>query len=185
MYDDPQQQQQAQAQGQQQAPMSEEERRMMEEEAYYRQGDPWYGKPVNDTALQTREALWPTRRNAVDPKDAINEIEELIVNSISRLSRIPTIDKQTFKRLVRDAEDLIDRLHSQGKTNIILSRWQKFHMKCEMLVSVGENQMTGLTGIGAMITQNVNQKQEIRMPQQPAAPSLFSGLTGMLPGSKR
>ena len=175
-----QQPQQGQQQTQQQLPGDQQY-----QDDYYYPGDMWHNKQINDQALQTREALWPTRTGAQDPKQAVNDIEELIVNSISRFSRIPTIDKQTFKRLVRDAEDLIDRLHSQGKTHIILSRWQKFHMKCEMLVSVGENQMTGLTGIGAMITQNVNQKQEIRMPQQPAPTSIFDGVTRLLPGGRR
>jgi hypothetical protein len=62
---------------------------------------------------------------------------------------------------------------------------EKFQFKLELLVSKGDVAMAGITGIGSMITQNVNQKQEIRMPQQPAAPSIFSGLTGMLPGAKR
>jgi hypothetical protein len=180
LYDNPQQSQPVQ-QGQQ---MSEEERRMAEEEAYYRQGDMWYGKQNNDTALQIREALY----NSVDIPNSHNSFDEWKQSrtlALTRASRVPGIDSQMFKRLVRDFEDIVDRAHSQGKRNILYSRMEKFQMKLELLVSKADLPMAGISGIGSMITQNVNQKQEIRMPQQPAPQSIFSGLTGMLPGGKR
>jgi hypothetical protein len=55
----------------------------------------------------------------------------------------------------------------------------------ELLVSKADLPMQGISGIGALTTQNINQKQEIRMPQQSGPRSIFSGLADMLPGAKR
>jgi hypothetical protein len=94
---------QPQQQGQQQqlSQMTEEERRYAEEEAYYRQGDMWYGKQNNDTALQIREAVY----NAVDIPNSQLTFDEWRASrtlALTRASRIPGIDTQMLRRLVRD-----------------------------------------------------------------------------------
>jgi len=50
---------------------------------------------------------------------------------------------------------------------------QKLVFRLRSYVAMGDSQITGVTGITAMITTNQKQDQTIRMPQQPASPGFW------------
>lgn len=143
-------------------------------------GDMWAGRGPTDQAAQVRKALFECEI----PKTAA-EFEEwipMLRAIIDAVPRTPGYDAQIWGELNRDFEDLVDRAHSEGRSKIIASKMQKFFFKVRSLVPKGDIPVTGITGVGAMITTNTNQTQTIRMPQAPPQQSFISQLN---PFSKR
>jgi len=85
------------------------------------------------------------------------------------VARIPGVDHTVINELNRRMEDIVDRSHSQGRRRIVASKMQKLVFRLRSYVAMGDSQITGVTGITAMITTNQKQDQTIRMPQQPAS----------------
>lgn len=170
---------------QQQALTPEEEYQMRQEEAYYAAGDPWGKQRNNDPAIQVREALY----DAVEKQLENDEAFEKWMNSrrllLTRASRIAGIDIATIRRFSRRFRYIVARAHSEGKGKILRSMCETFDFEMELMVSRGDMEMKGVSGITSMISQNVSQKQEVRMPQQQAQPSLFSGIAGLLPSRSK
>jgi hypothetical protein len=147
--------------------------------------DPYAGRSPNDQAAQVRAALFAIPH--ITEKNFMEWFPTLQV-AIDIVARIPGIDNRVYQELCRDMEDLTDRANSQGRRKIVASKMQKFIFKLRALVSKGDTQITGMTGITALITTNVNQKQyqEVRMPVQQTAPqSLFSGVKQYLNRGKQ
>jgi hypothetical protein len=134
----------------------------------------------NDQAAQVRKAIFEC-----DVPKTADEFEQwvpMLRVLIDTIPRVPGYDAQIWAELNRDFEDLVDRAHSQGRSKVVASKMQKFFFKVRSLVPKSDIQLPGLSGVGAMITTTTNQKQEIRMPQQPATQSFLSTLN---PFSKR
>ena len=167
-----------QQQQQQQLPQGQQG----QEQDYYYPGDQWYGKPSNDQAAQVREALFGCK---LPSEEDFEEWFPTLQAAIDLVARVPGYDSSIYSELNRDMEDLVDRANSQGRKRIVCSKMQKFIFKLRSLVPKGDVQIQGVTGVTAMITQNANQRQEIRMPQQQAQPGLFSGVMGLLPGGRK
>jgi len=153
-------------------PAQEEQR-----EEYVYPGDQWHNKPTNDQAAQVREALFgchlPTEKDFQEWFPALSSAIDLV-------ARIPGFDVTIYSELNRDMEDLVDRSNSQGRRKIIASKMQKFIFKLRSLVPKGDVPIAGVTGVTAMITTQQNTKQELRMPQQQAPSSIFSGVSNLL-----
>ena len=138
--------------------------------------NPYASRAPNDQAAQVRAALFAiphiTENNYMDWFSTLRVAIDIV-------ARVPGYDTKIYNDLCRDLEDLTDRANSQGRRKIIASKMQKFIFKLRALVPKGDVPIAGLTGITALITTNVNQKQyqEVRMPIQATAPqSLFSGV---------
>jgi hypothetical protein len=71
---------------------------------------------------------------------------------MARASRIPGIDSKTYNRLTRRWKYIVARAHSEGKSNILKTMCEDFDFSLELLVSKSDVQMPGMSGIGAMIT---------------------------------
>lgn len=133
-------------------------------------------KNPNDQAAQVRAALFaiplPTEKN-------FEEWFPVLRAAIDIVARVPGYDTKVFNELNRQMEDIVDRANSHGRRKIVASKMQKFIFKLRALVPKGDTTISGMTGVTAMITSNVNQRQvqEVRMPVQQAPPqSLFSGV---------
>jgi hypothetical protein len=131
------------------------------------------GKQSNDTALQVREAQYTT----VDKFHEDEQVFEKWLSSrrliMARASRIPGIDSRIYNQLSVQFKYIVNRAHSEGKTKVLRAMCEEFDFDLELLVSKGDVAMTGLTGIGAMVTNNSNSKTEVRMPTQPKPPGFF------------
>jgi len=140
---------------------------------YVYPNDMWAGKPSTDHALQVREALY----SEVDRLHENIKVFDTWLDSrrliLVRASRIPGIDSKTFNRLTRRYKYIVARAHSEGKAKILRSMCENFDFELELLVSKGDVQLAGLTGMGTMITQQSTSKQEIRMPQQQKTPGFW------------
>ena len=158
---------------------------MLPEDQYYYPGDMWHGQKSQDAAMHVREATYA----AVDELHDNDFVFDDWVTSrrlmLARAPRMPGIDTKMYNRLSRKFKFIVARAHSEGKRNILRSMCEAFDFDMELLVSKADLPMQGISGIGALTTQNINQKQEIRMPQQPAPQSIFSGLAGLLPGGRK
>ena len=166
-YGDPVRQQQPQQQQQQQPQLTDDQ--YYDSPGYY-PGDMWAGKPSQDHALQVREAVY----GAVLPEeDDFNSWFQMFRILLDMIKRVPGYDSTIYSELNRDLEDIIDRANSQGRRQIVRSKIQKFYFKISSLVPKGDTPVQGVTGITAMITNQSTSKQEIRMPQQPAASSFW------------
>jgi len=147
--------------------------------------NPYAGRSPNDQSAQVRAALFaiplPTEKN-------FEQWFPVLRSAIDIVARIPGYDTKVYNELTRDMEDLVDRANSQGRRKIVASKMQKFIFKLRALVPKGDVPIAGMTGVTAMITTNVNQKQfqEVRMPVQQNAPqSLFSGVKQYLNRGKQ
>ena len=175
---------QPQTQQRQQLPASEEERAMAEEEAFYRQRDPWYGQRSQDAAMHVREATYAAVDELHDNEFVFDEWVTSRRLMLARAPRMPGIDTKMYNRLSRKFKFIVARAHSEGKRNILRSMCESFDFDMELLVSKADLPMQGISGIGALTTQNINQKQEIRMPQQPAPQSGLGAMVGLFTGRK-
>jgi hypothetical protein len=146
---------------------------------YYYPGDMWQGKPSADHALQTREALYTSVDSLLDDDAAFETWISQRRLALRRASRIPGVDTKTLHALVRRFKLVVVRAHSEGKSKILRSMMENLDFELELLVSKADMPMSGLSGIGSMITSQTSQKQEIRMPQQQSPPGLFAGLASL------
>lgn len=162
---------------QQQSQPQIEEQSQPQQEEYNYPGDQWHNKPGNDQAAQVREALFGCR---LPSEKDFQEWFPALASAIDLVARIPGFDAAIYSELNRDMEDLVDRSNSQGRRKIIASKMQKFIFKLRSLVPKGDIPIAGVTGVTAMITTQTNQKQELRMPQQQAPNSIFSGVNNLL-----
>jgi hypothetical protein len=138
--------------------------------------NPYASRAPSDQAAQVRAALFAIH---LPTEDNFMEWFPVLRASIDMVARVPGYDTKVYNELNRDMEDLVDRANSQGRRKIVASKMQKFVFKLRALVPKGDTPIVGMTGVTAMITTNVNQKQfqEVRMPVQPTPPqSLFSGV---------
>lgn len=174
-YGDPVQPQQQPQPGQGQLPPGQGQY----QDDYYYPGDMWQGKPSADHALQTREALYTSVDALLDDDEAFETWISQRRLALRRASRIPGVDTKTLHALVRRFKLVVVRAHSEGKSKILRSMVENLDFELELLVSKADMPMSGLSGIGSMITSQSSQKQEIRMPQQQSAPGLFSGITNL------
>jgi hypothetical protein len=162
--------------GEQQLPEQSQQQQQPQDygpDAYDYLGDTYKGKQSNDTALQVREAQY----TSIDKFHEDAFVFENWASSrrliMARASRIPGIDSKTFNRLSVMFKYIVNRAHSEGKTKVLRGMSEEFDFDLELLVSKGDVAMTGLTGIGAMVTNQSNSKQEIRMPVQQKPPGFF------------
>lgn len=132
----------------------------------YYPGDMWAGKPSQDHALQVREAQYSEVDRLQDEEGVFDDWNKSRRLMLARASRIPGIDTKTYNRLWRRWKYIVNRAHSEGKSNILKTMCEDFDFGLELLVSKSDIQMPGMSGIGAMITNQSTSKQEIRMPQQ-------------------
>lgn len=144
-----------------------------EPDAYDYLSDVSKNKQSNDTALQVREAQY----TIIDKFHEDDFVFEKWVTSrrliMARASRIPGIDTKIFNQLSVQFKFIVNRAHSEGKTKVLRGMSEEFDFDLELLVSKGDVAMTGLTGIGAMVTNQSNSKQEIRMPSPQKPPGFF------------
>ena len=152
---------------------------------YQYAGDMWRGQKSQDPALHVREATYAAVDELHDNEKVFDEWVTSRRLMLARAPRMPGIDSKMYNRLSRKFKFIVARAHSEGKRNILRSMCEAFDFDMELLVSKADLPMQGISGIGALTTQNINQKQEIRMPQQSGPRSIFSGLADMLPGAKR
>jgi len=175
-YGDPVQPQQPQQHGQGQLPPGQGQ---YIDDGYYYPGDMWQGQKSTDHALQTREALYTAVDELLDDNEAFETWVSQRRLALRRASRIPGVDTKTLHALVRRFKLVVVRAHSEGKSKILRSMMENLDFELELLVSKADMPMTGLSGIGSMITSQTSQKQEIRMPQQQSPPGLFAGLASL------
>ena len=136
-------------------------------EDYIYQGDTFRGVAPSDQAAQIRKAIFECILPEADAD--FGEWIPMLVSAIDMVARIPGVDHTVINELNRRMEDIVDRSHSQGRRRIVASKMQKLVFRLRSYVAMGDSQITGVTGITAMITTNQKQEQTIRMPQQPAS----------------
>jgi hypothetical protein len=144
-----------------------------QDDGYYYPGDMWQGKPSQDHALQVREAQYSEVDRLQDEEGVFDDWKKSRRLMMARASRIPGIDSKTYNRLTRRWKYIVARAHSEGKSNILKTMCEDFDFSLELLVSKSDVQMPGMSGIGAMITNQSSSKQEIRMPQQQKQPGFW------------
>jgi hypothetical protein len=139
--------------------------------AYYDDGYDYYGNTFrgmgpSDQAAQVRKAIFDCPLPEADAD--FGEWIPMLSVAVDMVSRIPGVDHNVINELNLRMELIVDRAHSQGRRRSVAAKMQKLIFRLRSYVSMGDTPMTGMTGVTAMITTNQNQKQEIRMPQQPA-----------------
>ena len=167
-------------QSQQQGMTADEEFRMRQEEAYYTANDPWMKQRNNDPSIQVREALYDAVDKQLDDGETFDDWISSRRLLLIRASRIPGLDILSIRNLSRKFKYIVHRAHSEGRGKTLRTKCEIFDFELELMVSRGDMEMKGVSGITSMISQNVSQKQEVRMPQQQPQPSLFSGLSSVL-----
>ena len=150
---------------QQGQPQLQEGGQQYADDPYYYPGDMWAGKPSQDHALQVREAVYSEVDRLLENETVFDTWVSSRRLMLARASRIPSIDTKTYNRLVRRYQYIVGRAHSEGKANILRTMCENFDFMLELLVSKGDVAMAGMTGTGAMITNQSSSKQTINMPQ--------------------
>jgi len=136
-------------------------------EDYYYPGDTYRGMQPNDQAAQVRQALFSLEIPSVETD--YGQWIPMFITLLDAAPRIPGIDGRDFRRLSRRFKDMVARAHSQGRKRVTAATCQEILFELRLLVSRCDTAAVGMSGVGAMITTNMNQKQDIRMPQQPQA----------------
>lgn len=129
---------------------------------YY--GNTFRGMQPSDQSAQVRKAIFDCPLPEADSD--FGEWIPMLAVAVDAVSRIPGIDHTVINELNLRMELIVDRAHSQGRRRSVAAKMQKLIFRLRSYVSMGDTPMTGLTGVGAMITTNQNVKQEVRMPQQ-------------------
>jgi hypothetical protein len=146
-------------------------------------GDVYAYRQSSNSSLQAREAIYGFALPAVNDFKSFERVYPAI---LQRLSRIPAIGEKEYSEIVRDAEDIIDRADSDCRRGITETQIKKFYLRISTLVSRADVPVTGMSGVTAIISNNSNSKQEIRMPQQQAPPSsMFDGVGRLLGRGKQ
>lgn len=143
-------------------------------------GDMWAGRPPSDQAAQVRQAIFDCK--IPDTEEGFQNWIVMVNSVVDAVARIPGIDHREVHKLNRKFKFLINRAKSQGSKKITEQRAQEFLFRLRSLVSQGDTELKGLTGIGSMISTHTNAKQEVRYPTQPQS---MSGLLDMLPFRRR
>ena len=143
---------------------------------YYYPGDTYRGMVPSDTASQVRQAILniPMPNKDTDYGEWI----PMFMLAVDAAPRITGIDGKEYRKQVRRWKDIVARAHSQGRKRVLAASCQEMFFELRLLVSRCDTPALGMSGIGAMITQNQNVKQDIRYPQQPTT-------QGFWPWSKR
>jgi hypothetical protein len=135
---------------------------------------------TTDTAHQVRQAIWGTPI----PKQAeMLDFDAFFDHCLHAASRFPFINSKEKNDFCRDLEDLRDRASSQMRSAVVRSKMQKFLYKHAIVVSVGDMEGKGMTGISALITSSQVSKQDqtLRTPNQPSSTvGLFDGIKAYL-----
>jgi hypothetical protein len=160
-----------QSQGQQQGQPGQQgqmtQQQGMYPEDYYYPGDTYRGMQPNDQAAQVRQALFNLEIPGLETD--YGQWIPMFITLLDAAPRIPGIDGRDFRRISRRFKDMVARAHSQGRKRVTAATCQEILFELRLLVSRCDTPAMGMSGVGAMITSNVNQKQDIRMPQQPQA----------------
>ena len=130
---------------------------------YY--GNTFRGMGPSDQAAQVRKAIFDCPLPEADSD--FGEWIPMLAVAVDMVSRIPGVDHTVIGELNLRMELIVDRAHSQGRKRSVAAKMQKLIFRLRSYVSMGDTPLAGMTGVTAMITTNQNQKQEIRMPQQP------------------
>ena len=129
---------------------------------YY--GNTFKGMQPSDQAAQVRKAIFDCPLPEADSD--FGEWIPMLAVAVDMVSRIPGVDHTVINELNLRMELIVDRAHSQGRRRSVAAKMQKLIFRLRSYVSMGDTPLAGMTGVTAMITTNVNQKQDIRMPQQ-------------------
>jgi hypothetical protein len=152
---------------------------------YIYPADPYRMQRENtDTALQVRKVQYSEIDRLLDNELTFDDWITSRRIMLSRASRIPGVDDKTYRWLFRKFIYLVGRAHSEGKTKILRAQCELFDFGLELLVSKGDVEMKGLTGISAMITAKNEMKQDIRLPPPAAPAKSFPFFPSLLGGKK-
>ena len=119
---------------------------------------------ANNWSLQMMKVVLDTK---ITNQTDFDNYKEMIVVAVDNLRRIPNIPIKEVNMICRDFDDICDLAQCQGTKRMVASRMQKLVFRICALVSCGESELHGLTGISTIITSRQQSDQQIKMPQQP------------------
>jgi hypothetical protein len=79
---------------------------------------------------------------------------------------IPSLSRKDQRRILRDWMDLEALAQGGGNEQIVKSRQEEMLVELQSLRSVGDAPITGMTTVGAIITDRLESDQKISMPAQ-------------------
>jgi len=139
---------------------------------------------MNDAPAQVRIAIYGVDMPGpnASPKDKIRYCQTMI-------SRIPSLSVGEGYQIRRTFIDVLDQSRSQGREEIVDERLDALIFRISQLVSIADPKATqGLTGVGALITQDRRETLNQTIRQQPLAansPGLVEGLRNLVNGRRQ
>lgn len=138
---------------------------------------------LNDAPAQVRIAIYGVEvpGKEASPKDKIRYIQTLV-------SRVPSLSVGEGWELRRTFTDILDQSRSQGREDIVDERLDAMIFRINELIAIADPKATqGLTGIGALITQDRRETLNQTIKQQPLAinsPGIIESLRNVVNGGR-
>jgi hypothetical protein len=121
------------------------------------------------------------------PKDSAPVSENLYLTRsklFELFALIPSLSRKDARRILRDYMDLEALAQGGGNEQIVRSRQEEMLVELQMLRSVGDAPITGMTTVGAIITDRLESDQRINMPAQRKPQGWLNSVPGLGGGDR-
>jgi len=161
------------------AAMQEDLKFYADEAAYYKQaaaGDPFKNNPQHTSRERFADRLLK-QRIPTENKPVSEELYITRSSLFELMALIPSLARKDARRFIRDFEDIETLSQGGGNEQIVMTRQERLLFELQIMRSVGDAPISGMTTVGAMITDRAETDQKINMPPQrkPAGWTAFLG----------